>query len=104
MNCTLFAGNSNLIELKGLKNQATGSFENGAAVSVTLKDESEVEIVGETWPLTMNYVSASNGDYRATLVEGLPLTHGQYVTAFVTAVVSGLTGKWEIPCKVIERN
>ena len=103
MKCTLYGGNSNLIELNGLKNGATGSYENGAAVNVTLLGEAGDEIVGETWPKTMGYVASTDGDYRTTLKDGLPLVHGQFVTAVIMASVSGLLGKWEIPCKVIER-
>lgn len=103
MQCTLYVGNSNLIELKGLKNGATDGYENGAAVNVTLKDEAEQAIPGESWPKSLGYVAASDGDYRATLTEALTISHGQIVTAVVTATASGLTAKWETPCNVIER-
>lgn len=103
MQCTLYAGNSNLMELKGLQNGATASYENAAAVSVTLRDEHGVQIVGQTWPKAMAYVTGSDGDYRGTLEEGLSLVHGQFVTAEILATASGLTGKWETRCKVIER-
>ena len=103
MQCTLYVGNSNLVEVKGLKNAATDSYENGASVNVVLLDEAEQEISGESWPKSLGYVAASDGDYRGTLSEGIAIAHGQIVTAKITATASGLTAVWETPCKAIER-
>lgn len=97
-----YVANTNNLKLSGLKSELEGSYLNGAAVTVTVKDADGNPLTGETWPLTMNYVSNSNGDYVADLVAELNLVAGQHYTAFIDA--DGSTdspaverkGHWEI--------
>lgn len=103
MDCTIYVGNNNLVDLIGLKNAATDSYENSADVSLRLIADDGSEIEGQTWPLTMNYVADSDGDYRATLSKDLVITHKQVITADITAVASGITGNWKTPCRVETR-
>lgn len=92
-----------LMEVEGLQNAADGTYMNTATtVSVTLVDATtRVNIVGETWPLTLGYITGSNGDYRGTLKSTLTLTKGQTLLALVW--VDGGTGKrryWELDVTV----
>lgn len=96
--------NDNLIELDGLTNEATGAYVNDATVNCTLKDTAGVDIVGETWPLLMGYVSGSNGKYRATLEDTLTVTPGQYIVAYVDALGDGLKGRWVSRVPVVDRD
>lgn len=84
--------NDNVIELTGLQNAVDEAYQNTATVTVTVKDADDVDVVGETWPLTMNYVSGSNGDYRANLADTLTLVDGSryYATVTADAGVNGL--------------
>lgn len=95
---TLYVGNDNVITLNGLID-SDGSYVNSATVVVTLVEANTlVEIVGESWPLTMTYIAASNGDYKATLADTLAISNGDELTAYVDA--DGGAGKhayWEIP-------
>lgn len=96
--------NDMLLELTGLQDLVDDSYVNDATVAVTLTDgTSGEEIVGETWPLTMPYVSGSDGNYRGTLVSTLTLTLGQRVIADVT-VDAGLkgTGRFQ-PTFIVKR-
>ena len=68
---------------------------NAATVAVTLKDSAGVDVVGETWPLAMTYVSGSKGRYRAILTDALTLDPGAKYTAIITAVSGTLNRRWE---------
>ena len=94
----LFQANDNILELEGLKNDATGAFINGATVTVTLVDSDDTNVVGQTWPTTLLYVAASDGIYRATLQDVLTLVPDAKYTAKVTADGgAGLLGFFELP-------
>ncbi len=81
MTQVIFDLNDNLLELVDLKDVVADTFANAATVTVTLVDKDDVEVVGETWPLTMAYVAASNGKYRAVLKDTLTLTVDALYTA-----------------------
>lgn len=94
----LFVSNDNLIELSGLRNNtaATGVYINDAAVSITLKDSAGVEVAGETWPLSMGYVTASDGIYRAVIENTITITAGLVYAAEVSADGDGLQAFWAL--------
>lgn len=76
------------------------TFINNATITVTLKDRVGVAVAGETWPLAMNYLTGSNGIYRATLAFGLSLQDGKPFTAEIVADGGlGLRGGWSFPLK-----
>ena len=82
---TIYLTTDNVIEIPELTDGITGAFVNTATVECTLYDQADVEITGESWPLSMGYVAASDGIYRATLKDTLGFTAGQLVRAIVTA-------------------
>ena len=84
MALTAYLNSDNVISISGLKDVIADTYINTATCAVTLKDANGNNVSGETWPLTMNYVSASNGIYRATLADTLSVSAGDY-TAIVTA-------------------
>lgn len=90
-------GNSMVIELLALTDSVTEAFVNDATVAVTLVDDAGADVTGETWPLSMAYVAASDGIYRATMASAIVVTVGHQYTAKVTALASGTTGFWEVP-------
>ena len=83
----LYINNSNVVELRSLTNSVTGSADTGATVRVTIYDDRDDAISGETWPVSMSHVSA--GTYRATLSSALVLTHNGKYTAVVTVAGTG---------------
>lgn len=98
----LIINSDNLIEIPELVNGADGTAIPSATVSLTLLDLDDVEISGESWPLTMNYVSGTDATYRATAKYTLPLSHGDIVKAKVIADAGvGLRREWITPMQCI---
>lgn len=93
---TLYIDNSNRLVLEGLQDEDSGAYLNAATVVATLYDENDVEVVGQTWPLNLSYVAASNGDYRGTLDYDLQLTEDALYYAHITATSGSLQGSWRI--------
>ena len=104
MSTLIYRANSNLLELVGLKNAATGAYLNAATVTVTLQTEAGTEISGETWPLTMSYVSGSNGDYRALLSHTLGLVSGPVDAVVDADAGAGLVYHSKTTLQVQERD
>lgn len=99
----LWKDNDNLVELRGLTNAATGAYVNDAIVTLTeIKDAAGATVSGVTFPKSMSYVAASNGNYQAAVDKALVLVAGRNYTAVIDAAASGIEGHWEIPlaCKV----
>jgi len=97
MSCalTLYVDNSNVVELQGLTNSASGDFDVGATVTVTLYDRDGVAVTGQVWPATMAYVTGTDATYRATLESDIDIVAGRVYRAVVSATGSGgETGKW----------
>lgn len=99
----VYIDNDNMLTLDGLANAATDAYVNNATVAVTVTDRDGNEIVGETWPLTLNYVAASNGTYRATLQDTLTLTHKEGLLLHITADGAGLQAAWELYAVALTR-
>lgn len=77
----LLINNDCLLRVTGVRG-TNGVYLNGATASVTLLDlTSEDEIAGETWPLSMSWVSGSNGNYEVLLTDSLQLSNNQSVRA-----------------------
>jgi len=94
----IYIGNDNLLEVSGLQNALNDSYINDATVTVTLTNQAGDAVSGQAFPLTLNYVTDSNGVYRATLEDALALTEGAIYTAKITADAGGdLIGTWTIP-------
>ncbi len=104
MTQVIFNLNDNLLELIDLKDVVADAFANSATVTVTLVDKDDVNVVGESWPLTMNYVAASNGLYRAVLKDTLTLVVDDLYTAKVD-VNAGVDKQahWEFPIRTETR-
>ena len=96
-----FVGNTNNILLTGLQDATDGAYLNGALVTVTIIDVKKHPVSGATFPLAMNYVTGSNGNYLATLVHELALLPNQHYKAIIDADgnISGSDrwGHWEFP-------
>lgn len=99
-----FVGNTNVLDLVGLKSEIEGTFINNGVVSVTVTDTSDVEIAGATWPLTMSYITASSGNYRAILSDTLPLLPKTSYIAHITANGGAdRIGRWSFSFKPLTR-
>ncbi len=98
--------NSMLLKLNGLRDSEAlpGVFLNAATVTVTLKDSAGAEVSGETWPLTLDYIAASDGNYSATLTDTLGVTlSGIYDAEITVDGGAGLKAFWVMPLVVKKR-
>lgn len=92
--------NDNRLDVTGLRDSA-GVYLNSATVTTILIDATTLaEVAGETWPVTLDYVATSNGDYTAVLESALSVTPGQRLILRVTAVQGTTQAYWEIPVLV----
>ena len=96
----VFVANSNLLELTGLRSEVEDAFIDDASVTVTIYDAADEEVAGETWPLTMDYTSGSDGDYSAIISEDVEFTAGATYYAHIEADGGdGRVGHWEFKFK-----
>jgi hypothetical protein len=93
---TVFVGNTNVLELLGLKSAIEDAFVNDADVTVTVKDKAGEEVAGQTWPTTMDYLAASDGNYRAIVKDTIQFVHDKEYRAFIEVDAGAdRIGHWE---------
>lgn len=92
-----YIGTDLTLQVAGLQNDVTSAYINDAVVTVTVTTAADVEVSGQSWPETLGYVAASDGDYRCTLQDAVAFVDDTAYKAKVTAVGGGLTRYWEIP-------
>lgn len=101
---TAFVGNTNVLDLIGLSSEIESAFINDATVEVTVKDAAGNEIDGQSWPTTMDYLAASDGNYRAYIQEDVEFVPKQPYYAHITADGGvNRVGHWVFPFKPLTR-
>ena len=96
----LFVDNDLYVEIDGLHDGLTPtSYFNAATVSATLRDSTGTAVTGAT-NITLNYVPASNGKYIGSIQESFNPPIGSGYKLEITAIQSGIQGKWTIKAKV----
>lgn len=106
---TAFVANTNQLTLTGLKSDPENQYLNTATVTVTVKDSTGTNVTGISWPLTMSYVAASNGDYSTDLTSSLSLVANSHYVAYIEADASTTSpaveriAHWEFPFKAKKR-
>jgi hypothetical protein len=65
----LLIGNDQTIEVQsgGLTDAVTGDPINDATVTATIRDRAGNAVGGVTWPITLDYIAASDGQYRGNI-------------------------------------
>jgi hypothetical protein len=97
-----FSGNTNVLELRGLRNAATGVYDNSATVQFVLTDS--VGAVLDSQLMNPVVEVPNQGKYRATVLHSVSLTTNKMYTANITATTGdGLVGKWTLPIKASTR-
>jgi len=100
----IYLSNDNLLSIEGLKNSSSGSFMNSATVTATLKDSGGTSVTGQTFPITLSYITATNGNYQATLEDTLNMVADNIYTATITATSSGgLYAQWDLQLTATKR-
>lgn len=99
-----FHQNDNLLELTGLKDEATGLFVTDATITAVMKTSADVEVAGQVWPLSMSYIDGTDGTYRGILDSELEVAVNDRVNVEVTILASGgRKGFAKIPTIVRQR-
>ena len=99
-----YGENDHSLALDGLKNGLTDSYINNATVQAELLDNAGSQIAGVVQPITLEYVTDSDGKYRATINKVLDVDPRDRIVAKITAVASGpLNATWEEQVSVIKR-
>ena len=97
MNVLLIA-NDQVIDVIGLQDAVTGQYLNEKTVVVTITDKNGNQVAGQSWPTTLEYVPASNGDYRGNLSNDMVLVRTrQYFVTIDADAGGGLVANWRWP-------
>lgn len=104
MSCyKLYIDNDNLLALDELSNPDTGEFINDATVNVTLYGPDDEELAGFTWPLELEYVTDSNGNYTGT-IDADGVAEGTSGRLVITAVDGSVNAEFESTYQFVRRN
>ncbi len=93
----LFIGNSNVVQVRGLRNSVTGQYVNGADCSFSVLRNGTAISGGSNVP--MSHVPGSNGHYFGVLPETADLNNAIHVV--IITVDGGLNqdALWTIPVR-----
>lgn len=94
----IYDDNSNLLTIEGVKNEQSGAYINNAVVTVTLKDRDRKNLAGTTWPVTLSYVTASNGNYSGTVASTIKYPVGEFGLCIVQITASGGAAEFDFDC------
>ena len=100
-----YINNDQLLKVEGLRDPVTSAYVNAAIIEATMYESDGVTPVsGQSWPLTLDYVSASNGNYQGLLEDGRVLTYGEIYWIEVRADAgSDLIKTWRWSDRAIHR-
>ena len=98
----VYIGNTLVLELmdadgEGLRDPITGAYVNDAVVTARLKTAVGADIAGQTWPLTLAYVTGSRGVYRGALAATLVITDKQALVCVIDITRGSDVAHKEIP-------
>lgn len=116
MSHTIYRKNDNLIEWQWMADSSDGEYVNDATVTFTLysgyalnsttgareASAGAVNVV-VTGPVTMDYVTGSNGKYQGKLPASLSLDLSLEYTIEINATANGHTARRSIPVSVVDR-
>jgi len=79
----IYLETDNIVWVRGLKDQVTGSYVNDATITATLYDKDD-QVVSGAENLPVPYVNGSDGDYAGAIPHTVSLTAGEAYTVKVT--------------------
>lgn len=84
----LYIGVDTVVTYGGMQNPITAAYINDGTVTCRIVDLSGTAVTptGFTWPVTLNYVSASDGIYRGTIDKSIAISAGLSYFLEITAV------------------
>jgi hypothetical protein len=100
----IFIDNTSSVQLSALKSAITGEYVNDAVVTMTLKDGDGNAVAGESWPIALQYVMDSNGNYIGAFSHEVAVADGESYVAEVDAVLTdGSRASWDEPVMALTR-
>ena len=106
MSCSIsiYPDNSLVFETTLTNPNESPIYVNDAAVSLTVYDMLDVELPSQAWPLSLSYVTASDGIYQAVVLSLVDLVVGTEYKVIVTALgTDSLEGSWTYYVRATER-
>lgn len=102
---SIYIGNDTVIEIEGLIDSVDDTYVNDATVSIQLYEIDGYGDVGDAFgsPVTMDYVTDSDGDYIGIIESSVGLTLGNKYLAIITASSSGRDSRWDEIIQVTRR-
>lgn len=79
----VLTGSDNILSVDGVFDIINNNFLNFATVSVTIFDSDNAEVVGIVWPVVLDYIPNSEGDYIGVLSDDAVFAIGQVYRANV---------------------
>lgn len=92
-----YVDNDNQLRVDGLRDADDAYINDATVVCTQVLDASDAAVTGDTFPKTLTYVPASDGNYRGTLQQTLALVDGQTYTATITVDGGGLQARFDVP-------
>lgn len=88
----LYIGVDTVVTYGGMQNPLTAAYINDGTVTCQIVDLAGTAVTptGFTWPVTLDYVAASDGIYRATIDKAMALLPGHSYFLEITAAASGV--------------
>jgi len=94
----LLIGNDQTIKVLGLQDEISGDYLNTAAVTAHLKNKDGTDVDGENWPVDLQYVEDSNGNYIGNLDDAIDLKPCKtYFVEIRADAGGGLKALWRFP-------
>lgn len=91
----LLVGNDQTIRVSGVQDEVSGDYLNDITVQVWIKERDGTDVAGETWPITLDYIADSNGDYIGNIEDGVELVAGRrYIVEIRSEAPGDLVGFW----------
>jgi hypothetical protein len=101
----LAINNSNLIQVLNVIDMSRNEVINDAQVFMTLKDINGDDVGGVTWPISLGYVSGTDGMYSGILPPYIELFEGAEYSLIVDIFSSNNgAGEKVIPCLAVVRS
>ena len=92
----LLIGNDQVIEVLGVQDVIDEEYVNDAVVQIRITTADGTEVSGENWPVTLDNVPASDGDYRGIIEDAVQLSPNVPYTIEVTATATNdRVGYWK---------
>ena len=99
-------GQINLIAVTGLQDGLDGAYVNNATIEVTVTTLAGANLTGAgvSWPLVLDYVAASNGNYNGSVPAAADVSGLNCVVVSVVAKIGNtVIAQWDLKQNVIDR-